>query len=336
MYEQQIKELQEQLKELRKNKVPLPVPWGNSENEDFTQNKKDHLLRKISAYKPSNRCQAINLIVIGNYQSGKSSLVNTFHTVLRNSDQISTITTVYGPSVRSVTKKLFEVKLRKDGQIKIFDCRGIPIIQKTHHHKPTPFEEDFMKTIAGHIKTGYVFPIDRIIEDNEIDRRNPGIKEDNEIYRRNPGIKEDNEFYRRYSGIKKDSEFYRRNPGISDKMHCVLFVVSAAEVQQDKHIGLMRIQSYLADTDVPVRLMLTKVDKLDLCGSGDLSGIFRSRHAQIKVNQAKQLFDFHDCQILPIANYTNGSTQNNPQDVLALLALDNILQEAMAYIDNES
>lgn len=305
IYEQQIKELQEQLDELRQNKVPLPVPWGDSENEDFTQNKKDHLLRKISAYKPSNRCQAINLIVIGNYKSGKSSLVNTFHTVLRNSDQISTITTVYGPTLGSVTKKLFEVKLRKDGQLRIYDCRGIPILQERHHYESTPFEEDLMKAIDGHIKTGYVF------------------QKDNEIYRRNPGIKEDN-------------EFYRRNPGISDKMHCVLFVVSAADVQQqDQHIGLMRIQSRLADKNVPLRLMLTKVDRLDLCGSGDLSGIFRSRHAQTKVKQAKRLFDFHDCQILPIANYTKGNTQNNPQDVLALLALDNILQEAMAYIDNE-
>lgn len=80
--------------------------------------------------------------------------------------------------------------------------------------------------------------------------------------------------------------------------------------------------------------MLTKVDRLDLCGSGDLSGIFRSRHAEIKVNQAKQLFDFGGCQILPIANYTNESTQSNSKDVLALLALDNILQEAIAHINN--
>lgn len=72
----------------------------------FSLKKKDQLLRKINAYKPPNQCQAINLIVIGNYRSGKSSLVNTFHTVLRNSDQISTITAAYGPTFGSITKKV--------------------------------------------------------------------------------------------------------------------------------------------------------------------------------------------------------------------------------------
>lgn len=77
------------------------------------------------------------------------------------------------------------------------------------------------------------------------------------------------------------------------------------------------------------------MDKLDLCGSGDLSGIFRSRHAKNKVMQAEKLFGVYKCQILPIANYTNVTTQNNTQDVLSLLALDNVLQETLDHINNE-
>lgn len=87
--------------------------------------------------------------------------------------------------------------------------------------------------------------------------------------------------------------------------------------------------------DIPMRLILTKVDKLDLCGSGELSGIFRSRHAEITVKRAKEIFGFQNCQILPIANYVDENSRNVIKDVLILLALDNILQEALDYASYE-
>lgn len=71
---------------------------------------------------------------------------------------------------------------------------------------------------------------------------------------------------------------------------------------------------------IPQRLILTKVDKLDLCGNGDVSGVFRSRHVQQKVQLVKEKFGLHDCQILPVANYIKKSGQNIQKDVLALLA----------------
>lgn len=77
------------------------------------------------------------------------------------------------------------------------------------------------------------------------------------------------------------------------------------------------------------------MDRLELCGSGEVSGIFWSRHADIKVKLAKKAFGLQDNQILPIANYVGGTRQQLPQGVLALLAMDNILEEALAYIKNE-
>lgn len=80
-------------------------------------------------------------------------------------------------------------------------------------------------------------------------------------------------------------------------------------------------------------MILTRADKL--CQSGNLNSIFRSEKAYNKVDEAKNIFRFQDCQILPVANYVQGTTQNMTQDVLALLALNNIVQEAMSYIENE-
>lgn len=67
---------------------------------------KDKILKDIDSLVPPKECQAINIIVIGHKGSGKSSLVNTFTTVLRNSGQLSTISTAYGIGNPSTTSKV--------------------------------------------------------------------------------------------------------------------------------------------------------------------------------------------------------------------------------------
>lgn len=76
------------------------------------------------------------------------------------------------------------------------------------------------------------------------------------------------------------------------------------------------------------------MDKLDLCGLGDCSGIFQSRHASKKVQLAKTIFGVHDSQIQPIANYFDETRRNIIKDMLGLQAILNILQEAVTYIGN--
>lgn len=94
--------------------------------------------------------------------------------------------------------------------------------------------------------------------------------------------------------------------------------------------------SCLPFVDISLRLILTKVDRLELCGNGDLSCVFRSKHVEEKVNKAKEEFDLHDCQILPVANYVEGNEKKIYHDILALLAIDNILEEVVSYIKNET
>lgn len=87
--------------------------------------------------------------------------------------------------------------------------------------------------------------------------------------------------------------------------------------------------------DIPLRLILTRIDNLDLCVSNDLSSLFVSMHARKKVDTAKDIFQLHDSQILPIANYVKGTTKNVNQDILTLQAVENILNEAVSYIENQ-
>lgn len=90
----------------------------------------------------------------------------------------------------------------------------------------------------------------------------------------------------------------------------------------------------LTFVDIPLQLILTKMDKLDLCGLGDCSGIFQSRHASKNVQLAKTIFGVRDSQIQPIANYVDETRRNIIKDMLALQAILNILLEAVSYIEN--
>lgn len=65
---------------------------------------KNQLLEKIGAI--DSPVDAINLMVIGKINSGKSSYINTLATVLRNSGQLCRIQNVYGPQYGSTTKKV--------------------------------------------------------------------------------------------------------------------------------------------------------------------------------------------------------------------------------------
>lgn len=72
------------------------------------------------------------------------------------------------------------------------------------------------------------------------------------------------------------------------------------------------------------------MDKLHPGGPDKLNGIFHNRLLYDKVRRVKEIFSLQDCHILPIANYVNSDKQNLNQDVLALQALDNIVQETLA------
>lgn len=85
-------------------------------------------------------------------------------------------------------------------------------------------------------------------------------------------------------------------------------------------------------SDIPIRLILTKADKPRVCGVSGLSNIFWSTEAKNKVEDAKKSFALLDCQVYPIANYVSGTKQTVIQDVLALLAMNNFIQEALLYI----
>lgn len=294
--EEKAKAAEDRYAEYRARKESLPEPWRKYPRDIFTQAKKDQLLQKISERSPPEPCKAINLMVIGTIGSGKSSFINTILTVFRESDHISTIASPHGINLDSTTRRLHEVTLMTFPDGKQLRIYDCRGIDFVGWNTKH-YVNDLIKTVDG-------------------------------------GIRKDYEFREEFE-IQKDSEFNNRNPTISDRMHCVLYVVPADHSSREQTSVLSKVRQHAIEKDIPLRLILTKVDLLELCGNGDLSGIFRSKHVEEKVNIAKAEFDLQDCQILPIANYVTGTEKELNQDILALLTMDNIIEEALTYIKNE-
>lgn len=302
--EKRNRELNEELGELRKNIEPLPIPWR--ENGLFTQVAKTQLLQNINGLVPPQECKDINLFVTGGIGSGKSSLVNTFLTVLRNNGLLATVAQPadgYRESVSPVLHEIILHNITDTKRIRVYDCRGIIPEPKPKPDKKDDrskvYLEDLINVIQGHVVKGYKFN-----EKDAIDEKNRG--------------------------------FYRNMPTVSDMMHCVLLVVNASMFDEQTDVSVLHgIQKFLLENNIPVRLVLSHVDKLDLCVFGDLTKIFLSKHVQDKVHVAQRKFMLQDNQILPIASYVKGITQNIAQDILALQALENILNEALSYINNQ-
>lgn len=274
----------------------MKEPWRHGDENVFTIEKKDELLDGINNIDGPEHSEALNLCVIGYKASGKSSLINTLKTVVRNTGQLCTVAPAYGPNHGCTSKKLNGVTLKilsSGKKICAYDTCGIqrePL--RNGNDINAVLMDDLKKTIAGHVENDYEF--------QEI-------------------------------SIHENSGFYKKNPTLSDRMHCVLFVINAEQVQERPDYNtLLRVQHHLANENVPLRLVLTKVDKLHPGEPDQLSGIFHNRDLYDKVRKVKEIFSLQDCHILPIANYVNSDKQNLNQDVLALLALDNILQETLA------
>lgn len=70
------------------------------------------ILGKIKLYEAieslalPDQCEAINLIVMGDAGSGKSSFVNTLKTVLRDNDHIANVAPSYGTNFPSTTRRV--------------------------------------------------------------------------------------------------------------------------------------------------------------------------------------------------------------------------------------
>ncbi|XP_060557166.1 interferon-induced protein 44-like [Ruditapes philippinarum] len=158
---------------------------------------------------------------------------------------------------------------------------------------------DFELLIEGHIKTGYQF--------NHL------------------------------SPITNSNNKFRKTPNFWNKMHCVIFVVSAVSIQAGLQaeyvIKINDMQKTLKDQDIPSILILTKVDELCDEVEKDITKMFWSIKVRDAVQTAKDLFGIEVASVYPVKNYVKDLNIYTEMNIPLLLALKGAMHVAEAKIN---
>ncbi|XP_062602597.1 interferon-induced protein 44-like isoform X2 [Saccostrea cucullata] len=188
-----IEKTSKQRNEAEKNSNFLNEPWRKI-HETLTDvpQLKETFMNNISV-RSTETDTPLNILLLGQAGSGKSSFVNACFTALLQEGRVVKRAVDGSVGSESITEGLTYYKLEiKTGNkteyvpVQLIDCRGLSKGDKGVQ------TGDIEKICRGHIKDGYLI--------------NP--KE----------------------GIKPDDKMYRQHPQEKDKIHCVVYVLAADEV----------------------------------------------------------------------------------------------------------
>ena len=98
--------------------------------------------------------------------------------------------------------------------------------------------------------------------------------------------------------------------------------------------GKFRLTTCFFFSDVPQRILLTKIDKVCPDVEADTSQVFRSEAVFEQVNKISQLLGIPRSHVLPVKNYEKEIEVNDNTNILALVTLRQILRATEDYMFN--
>lgn len=122
-----------------------------------------------------------------------------------------------------------------------------------------------------------------------------------------------------------------------DRIHCVVIVLDATtlDVVSDKVIEkIKKFQRLMNEREIPQLIILTKIDKICKDVERDVSFTYKSWDVEEHVEKASQLLGLRRSNILPVKNYEEETKLDINVNILALLALSQILDTVEDYMHN--
>ncbi|XP_013413202.1 interferon-induced protein 44-like [Lingula anatina] len=138
--------------------------------------------------------------------------------------------------------------------------------------------------------------------------------------------------------ITRKSPGFVKDPGLADVIHCVALVIDGSTYKvmppkvKDKLLG---IRTLARDNDIPVHVILTKVDKVCKDVAEDPSVIFHSRLIEKKVKEISDAFGIQSNHVQPVKNYESETSIDPRVDILTLNALRQMTGSAEDYIEDQ-
>ncbi|XP_052788194.1 interferon-induced protein 44-like [Mya arenaria] len=133
-----------------------------------------------------------------------------------------------------------------------------------------------------------------------------------------------------------DPSFVKK-PTLADKIHCVAFVLDGATLDElpQRLIDKMKdFRNLCTQKHIPQAILLTKVDLIDDIVVKSINSVLESIAVGEKVLEAAELLGIPENNIHPIKNYTTEVDLDEGINILALQALQQMLNYAVDFMEN--
>ncbi|KAM4575601.1 interferon-induced protein 44-like isoform 3-T3 [Fundulus diaphanus] len=132
--------------------------------------------------------------------------------------------------------------------------------------------------------------------------------------------------------VGPETEGYVKTPSLSNKIHCVAFVLDASKIasySKGFSSTFKQLREHISELGVHQVALLTHVDKICQETANDVSQVYRSPSVRDTMNSAGALLGMSTSYIVPVKNYSSELDLDVNADVLLLSAIDHILH----YVD---
>ncbi|KAK3590761.1 hypothetical protein CHS0354_017275 [Potamilus streckersoni] len=239
----------------------------------------------------------VNILFLGPTGGGKSSFFNTVHSAFRGKIFNQALS---GRAPTSMTTKFTRYTVLSSSTVepmrfKLCDTRGL---EPSH----TMTNDNMRLMLEGHLPDIFMF--------------DPGVT------------------------IASDLPGFVKSPYIHDRIHSVVFFLDATSVDAMHSMipevvqNIKSLQSAIYNHNIPIFIILTKVDCLCAHVREDVQNVFRCPLVEQSVNKVAEEFGLRRNAVFPMKNLENEGEIDDNVSILALSHLKTILENVDASLFN--
>ncbi|KAM3594738.1 uncharacterized protein V6R79_013309 [Siganus canaliculatus] len=138
--------------------------------------------------------------------------------------------------------------------------------------------------------------------------------------------------------LQADTPGYRQKVELSDKIHCVVYVIDTCKVSilSPKMLDKFHIIRKRANQlGLPQILLMTKVDEACPLVGEDLKNVYRSVYIQQKARELSEHLGIPLSCVLPVKNYSEELELEVDADILLCSAVEQMLNYADSFFENQ-
>ncbi|KAF4075391.1 hypothetical protein AMELA_G00233930 [Ameiurus melas] len=255
---------------------------------------REPMLKTGREFQSNRSVDHLRILVVGPEGAGKSAFITSVNTVLQGRSTYLAHSLSEG---LSVTSKYTVYKLNKGTEGSLF-----PFVFGDTMGLETGLKgahtNDIINILQGHVREGYTF--------------NPSRE------------------------LTAGSNDFNQTPSLNDKVHCLVFVLPAERISiilSEIIIKMKEILKKARELEIPVVVIMSKVDEACPLVKEDLKMIYRSRTIKEKMQKCNSRLGVPLNYIFPVKNYHEEINNSAETDILILMALTNILNFANDFVE---